>query len=98
MIHNTQGNLLDTPVQALVNAVNIVGVMGKSIALMFKERFPNNRTIYGPIPVRQPPLSVIDTERDGETLSEKQLHFRFLTVLMQQRLGITIRLRASFEH
>lgn len=46
MIHYTQGNLLDAPVQALVNTVNTVGVMGKGIALMFKERFPKNTTEY----------------------------------------------------
>ncbi|MFZ1389116.1 MAG: macro domain-containing protein [Thiolinea sp.] len=46
MIHYTQGNLLDSPVQALVNTVNTVGVMGKGIALMFKERFPNNMEEY----------------------------------------------------
>lgn len=40
MIRYTTGNLLDAPVEALVNTVNTVGVMGKGIALMFKERFP----------------------------------------------------------
>jgi hypothetical protein len=42
MIRYTTGNLLDAPVEALVNTVNTVGVMGKGIALMFKERFPAN--------------------------------------------------------
>lgn len=42
----TQGNLLDAPVEALVNTVNTVGVMGKGIALMFKERFPANMHAY----------------------------------------------------
>lgn len=46
MIHYTQGNLLEAPVQALVNTVNTVGVMGKGIALMFKERFPKNMSEY----------------------------------------------------
>lgn len=46
MIHYTTGNLLDAPVDALVNTVNTVGVMGKGIALMFKERFPNNMKAY----------------------------------------------------
>lgn len=46
MITFTQGNLLDAPVEALVNTVNTVGVMGKGIALMFKERFPNNMKAY----------------------------------------------------
>ena len=39
-------NLLEAPVQALVNTVNTVGVMGKGIALQFKETFPNNFKSY----------------------------------------------------
>ena len=46
MIRYTTGNLLDAPVEALVNIVNTVGVMGKGIALMFKERFPDNMIAY----------------------------------------------------
>jgi len=46
MLRFTQGNLLDAQVEALVNAVNTVGVMGKDIALMFKERFPENFKAY----------------------------------------------------
>jgi O-acetyl-ADP-ribose deacetylase (regulator of RNase III) len=41
-----KGNLLAAPTQALVNTVNTVGVMGKGIALQFKERFPNNFKLY----------------------------------------------------
>lgn len=46
MIKYTEGNLLDAEVDALVNTVNTVGVMGKGIALMFKERFPKNMNEY----------------------------------------------------
>src|SRR3954451_22156698 len=46
MISFAQGNLLEAKVEALVNAVNTVGVMGKGIALMFKEAFPENFTAY----------------------------------------------------
>ena len=46
MITYTTGNLLEAPVDALVNTVNTVGVMGKGIALMFKERFPRNMAAY----------------------------------------------------
>ena len=42
MIEKTNGNLLDSPAQALVNTVNTVGVMGKGIALQFKKKFPEN--------------------------------------------------------
>lgn len=46
MITFTQGNLLESKAEALVNTVNTVGVMGKGIALMFKERFPINTAAY----------------------------------------------------
>ena len=46
MLRFTQGNLLEARVDALVNTVNTVGVMGKGIALMFKERFPENYQAY----------------------------------------------------
>lgn len=46
MITYTQGNLLEADAEALVNTVNTVGVMGKGIALMFKERFPLNFQRY----------------------------------------------------
>ena len=38
--------MLEADTQALVNTVNTVGVMGKGIALQFKERFPTNFKIY----------------------------------------------------
>lgn len=46
MITYRQGNLLDAEVEAVVNTVNTVGVMGKGIALMFKERFKDNFKAY----------------------------------------------------
>jgi O-acetyl-ADP-ribose deacetylase (regulator of RNase III) len=46
MVRFEKGNLLEAPVDALVNAVNTVGVMGRGIALMFKERFPENFRAY----------------------------------------------------
>ena len=46
MITFTQGNLLEADAEALVNTVNTVGVMGKGIALMFKERFTDNFARY----------------------------------------------------
>jgi O-acetyl-ADP-ribose deacetylase (regulator of RNase III) len=41
-----KGNLLESQTQALVNTVNTVGVMGKGIALQFKEAFPQNYKAY----------------------------------------------------
>jgi O-acetyl-ADP-ribose deacetylase (regulator of RNase III) len=46
MINFTTGNLLAAQAEALVNTVNTVGVMGKGIALMFKELFPDNYREY----------------------------------------------------
>lgn len=41
-----KGNLLTANTQALVNTVNTVGVMGKGIALQFKDQFAENYRIY----------------------------------------------------
>jgi O-acetyl-ADP-ribose deacetylase (regulator of RNase III) len=46
MIEFVQGNRFDADVEAIVNAVNCVGVMGKGIALEFKNRFPDNFVAY----------------------------------------------------
>ena len=46
MLQFLKGNLLDSPAESLVNTVNTVGVMGKGIALQFKEAFPVNNKIY----------------------------------------------------
>ena len=46
MIEHVTGNLLKADVEALVNTVNTVGVMGKGIALQFRQAFPENYTIY----------------------------------------------------
>ena len=46
MMKFLQGNLLEAPAEAIVNTVNTVGVMGKGIALMFKQAFPLNFQLY----------------------------------------------------
>jgi O-acetyl-ADP-ribose deacetylase (regulator of RNase III) len=46
MIRFVQGNLFDSQAEALVNAVNTVGVMGRGVALEFKNRFPENYLAY----------------------------------------------------
>lgn len=46
MIKITQGDLLQADVEALVNAVNCVGVMGRGIAFQFKQAFPENFKQY----------------------------------------------------
>ena len=46
MIRLTQGNILKSDVEAIVNTVNCVGVMGRGIALQFKKIFPDNFKAY----------------------------------------------------
>lgn len=46
MIEFTKGNLLASSDGVLVNTVNTVGVMGKGIALQFKDEFPHNYEVY----------------------------------------------------
>lgn len=46
MIIWTKGDILSSGAEALVNTVNTVGVMGKGIALQFREYFPHNYKAY----------------------------------------------------
>ncbi len=46
MIELQHGDLLKADAEALVNTVNTVGVMGKGIALQFRQAFPANYTAY----------------------------------------------------
>lgn len=46
MIEYKHGNIFDEDVQAIVNTVNCVGVMGRGIALQFKKLFPDNFKAY----------------------------------------------------
>ena len=46
MIRIGSGDILDADVQALVNTVNTVGVMGKGLALQFRRTFPENHRRY----------------------------------------------------
>jgi O-acetyl-ADP-ribose deacetylase (regulator of RNase III) len=46
MIRFTQGDILKADAEALVNTVNCVGVMGRGIALQFKNTFPENFNAY----------------------------------------------------
>ena len=46
MIRYTTGDLFEAQTEAIVNTVNTMGVMGKGIALQFKQRFPENYESY----------------------------------------------------
>lgn len=46
MIKYITGNIFEGSTEALVNTVNTVGIMGKGIALQFKNQFPSNYREY----------------------------------------------------
>jgi O-acetyl-ADP-ribose deacetylase (regulator of RNase III) len=46
MIEFKQGNIFDANVEAIVNPVNCVGIMGKGLAQQFKQRYPGNFRVY----------------------------------------------------
>ena len=46
MIEYKTGDILDEDAEALVNTVNCVGIMGRGIALQFKNAFPDNFKAY----------------------------------------------------
>lgn len=46
MIRFVAGDIFEAKTDAIVNTVNLVGVMGKGIALQFKERFAENFKLY----------------------------------------------------
>jgi O-acetyl-ADP-ribose deacetylase (regulator of RNase III) len=46
MIEIVDGDLLEAKVEALVNAVNVMGVMGVGIALQFREKYPGMFKAY----------------------------------------------------
>lgn len=75
MIHYIKGNIFDSKADALVNTVNTVGVMGKGIALQFKEAFPKNYRIYRQI-CKEKKLDVgemLVTEEATETYGHKTI-------------------------
>lgn len=46
MIKYKQGDIFSEDVEAIINTVNCVGVMGRGLALQYKNNFPNNFKIY----------------------------------------------------
>ncbi|MBD5131438.1 MAG: macro domain-containing protein [Clostridiales bacterium] len=46
MIKYIEGDIFSSPAQVIVNTVNTVGVMGKGLALEFKQRYPNMFETY----------------------------------------------------
>src|SRR5438552_19189689 len=46
MIEYRTGDILQADAEALVNTVNCVGVMGRGVALQFKNAYPQNFKVY----------------------------------------------------
>lgn len=46
MINSATGDIMKADVDAVINTVNTVGVMGKGLALQFKRRYPENFKAY----------------------------------------------------
>lgn len=67
MIRYTRGNIIECDAEALVNTVNTVGVMGKGIALMFRQAFPENyeryRAAAGRGEIRTGEMFVVETSQ-----------------------------------
>ena len=67
MIEHKTGDIFQEDVEALVNSVNCVGVMGRGIALQFKKAFPLNFKAYADAcrrgEIRPGRMFVFDTEQ-----------------------------------
>ncbi len=46
MFRTEKTNIVNVKADALVNSVNLVGIMGKGVALAIKEAFPENYKLY----------------------------------------------------
>ncbi|WP_164126416.1 type II toxin-antitoxin system antitoxin DNA ADP-ribosyl glycohydrolase DarG [Sphingobacterium luzhongxinii] len=74
MIKFLQGDLMQSDAEALVNTVNTVGVMGKGIALQFKNQYPYNYKVYKEA-CKKGELKVgeVLVVKDGDILCEKYI-------------------------
>ena len=73
MVRYTTGNILDAETEAVVNTVNTVGVMGKGIALMFKQAYPENFRQYSDAVKRNEIGEPVGAEVDPELSDKKTL-------------------------
>ena len=62
MIHTVQGDIFNAKTEAIVNPVKCVGVMGKGLALAFKQRYPNNYVAY---------ITTLPTEKPARRMSSR---------------------------
>jgi len=47
MIHHSTEDIFKMDVEAIVNPMNCVGIMGRGLALQFKKKFPDNFIVCG---------------------------------------------------
>ncbi len=69
MIKFENGDIFKANVEALVNPVNCVGIMGKGLALQFKKRFRDNFDLYHEYCARgqlRPGCIFVTTDADNE--------------------------------
>src|SRR5690554_6777315 len=85
MIQFKIGNLLESDAEALVNTVNTDGIMGKGIALQFKNQFPNNYKEY------------VKACKDGSIGIGKLLVFEEETLLNGNKLIINFPTKTSWR-
>lgn len=106
MIEEGSGNLLTADVEALINTVNTVGVMGKGIALQFKRAYPANYKAYRSAcergDVRRGQIFMFDTAIKGPrryviNFPTKQ-HWKNASRLEDIRTGLDDLVRLINEH
>lgn len=86
MLYLTKGDILQAEAEALVNTVNSVGVMGKGIALQFKEAFPVNNKKY------------IEACKNKELFPGKLLAVRDTNLLVGNKLIINFPTKVHWRH
>lgn len=81
MITYVTGNIFDSPAQAIVNTVNTQGVMGKGLALQFKEAYPKNYELYRKACKRGEVVTgrMFITEEEGGLLGRPRIIVNFPT-------------------
>ena len=78
MIQFKQANLLESDADAIVNTVNTVGVMGKGIALQFKNQYPNNYKLYAAAcKAKEVVVGKMFVTEETSLLSEKKNNYQF---------------------
>lgn len=96
MIVEVKGDLLAADADALVNAVNTVGVMGKGIALQFKQAFLANFLAYeaackrGEVVIGKMFVTHLDTAHPSRIINfPTKQHWRSPSLLEYIQAGLT---------